>query len=161
MTVGKIGFARRGHANYSYCYLIELALASTLRVPHIRRSHRSMAKNRGGKSMSNDKTFSGSILRVFEARAKQGCADALSKKFATISIDVVRNKSGNQGYFFGNSILDESDFVFVSVWKDLASIRKLFGEEWQSSFLPPGYSELIEECSIKHIALGTDWHSHE
>jgi hypothetical protein len=33
--------------------------------------------------MSDEKAFSGSILRVFEARANQGCADSLTKKFAT------------------------------------------------------------------------------
>lgn len=111
--------------------------------------------------MSDDKTFSGSILRVFEARAKQGCADTLAKKLATTSVDVVRSQPGNQGYFFGKSISDENDvFVFVSVWKDLVSIKKLFGEEWESSFLPPGYSELIEECCIRHVVLGRDWLSH-
>jgi hypothetical protein len=31
---GKLGFARRGLANYSYCHLMELALALTLRVYH-------------------------------------------------------------------------------------------------------------------------------
>jgi len=34
-----------------------------------------------------------------------------------------------------------------------------FGADWESSFLPPGYSELIEGCSVKHFALRTDWHS--
>jgi quinol monooxygenase YgiN len=111
--------------------------------------------------MSDDKTFNGSILRVFEARAKQGCADTLAKKLATTSVDVVRNQPGNQGHFFGKSISDENDvFVFVSVWKDLVSIKKFFGEKWENSFLPPGYSELIEECSIRHVVLGRDWLSH-
>src|SRR6266700_3936827 len=32
---GKIGFARRGLANYSYYHLMELALALTLRVYHV------------------------------------------------------------------------------------------------------------------------------
>jgi hypothetical protein len=32
---GKIGLARRGLANYSYCHLMELALALTLRVYHV------------------------------------------------------------------------------------------------------------------------------
>jgi quinol monooxygenase YgiN len=111
--------------------------------------------------MSNDKTFGGSILRIFDARAKQGCTCALIQKFATTSVDVVRNQPGNQGYFFGKSISDERDVVFISVWKDLASIKKLFGEAWESSFLPPGYSELIKECSIRHVALAKDWHSYE
>jgi hypothetical protein len=51
--------------------------------------------------MSDEKAFRGSILRVFEARAKPGCADSLAKKFATTSVDVVRNQPGNQGHFFG------------------------------------------------------------
>jgi hypothetical protein len=32
---GKIGFGRRGLANYEYCHLMELALALTLRVYHV------------------------------------------------------------------------------------------------------------------------------
>ena len=63
--------------------------------------------------MSDKKAFSGSILRVFEARAKPGYADSLAKKFATTSVDVVRNQPGNQGHFFGRSVSDEDD-VFLS-----------------------------------------------
>jgi len=95
----------------------------------------------------SEKAFSGSILRVFEARAKPGYADSLAKKFATTSVDVVRNQPGNQGHFFGRS--------------DLNAVKARFGDDWKSSFLPPGYSELIEECSVKHFALRTDWHSGE
>ena len=112
--------------------------------------------------MSDDKTFDGSILRVFEARAKPGCADSLAKKFATTSVDVVRNQPGNQGHFFGKSVSGEDDdFVFVSVWRDLNAVKTRFGDDLESSFLPLGYSELIEECCIKHFALRTDWNSGE
>ena len=108
--------------------------------------------------MSKDNTFSGSILRIFEARVKPGCADSLAKKFATTSVDVVRNQPGNQGHFFGKRVADEDDvFLFVSVWRDLNAVKTRFGDEWESSFLPPGYSELIEESSVKHFALRTDW----
>ena len=64
--------------------------------------------------MSDEKAFSGSILRVFEARAKPGCADSLVKKFATTSGDVVRNQPGNLGHFFGKSVSDEDDVLFYS-----------------------------------------------
>ena len=112
--------------------------------------------------MSDQKTFSGSILRVFEARAKPGCADALAKKFATTSVDVVRNQPGNQGHFFGKSVSGDDDvFLFVSVWRELNAVKNRFGDEWESSFLPLGYSELIEECSVKHFALQVDWASGE
>ena len=89
--------------------------------------------------MSDEKAFRGSILRVFEARAKPGCADSLAKKFATTSVDVVRNQPGNQGHFFGKSVSDEDDvFLFVSVWRDLNAVKTRFGDDWESSFLRPG-----------------------
>jgi hypothetical protein len=123
-------------------------------------THTNREQHWKAKSMSDEKAFSGSILRVFEARAKPGCADSLAEKFATTSIDVVRNQPGNQGHFFGKSVSDEDDvLLFVSVWRDLNDVKTRFGDDWESSFLPPGYSELIEECSVKHFALRTDWHS--
>ena len=80
--------------------------------------------------MTDDKTFDGSILRVFEARAKPGCADSLAKKFATTSVDVVRNQPGNQGHFFGKSVSEEDDvFLFVSVWRDLNVVKTRFGDD--------------------------------
>ena len=96
--------------------------------------------------------FTQSILRVFEARAKQGYADELEKKLASTSISVVQGKPGNLGYFFGKkSSSDDHDFLFVSIWDSLESVKSHFGEEWESSFLPPGYAEIIEACSIKHF----------
>ncbi|HTP82346.1 MAG TPA: antibiotic biosynthesis monooxygenase [Alphaproteobacteria bacterium] len=110
--------------------------------------------------MIDEKAFSGSILRMFEARAKPGCADSLAQKFATTSIDVVRNQPGNQGHFFGKGVSAEDNrFLFVSVWRDLSAVKTRFGDDWEGSFLPPGYSDLIEECSVKHFALRTNWHS--
>jgi heme-degrading monooxygenase HmoA len=88
--------------------------------------------------MSDEKAFSGSILRVFEARAKPGCADSLAEKFATTSVDVVRNQPGNQGHFSGKSVSDEDVLLFVSVWRDLNAVKRRFGDDWESSFLRPG-----------------------
>ena len=96
--------------------------------------------------------LSKSILRIFEVRAKPGNAGLLKQKLSDTSVAVVNGKPGNLGYFFGENLSsDENDLVFISVWKDLESIKSLFGEEWEDSFLPEGYDKLIESCSIKHI----------
>ena len=94
------------------------------------------------------------ILRIFEVRAKPGKAGLLKQKLSDTSVAVVDAKPGNLGYFFGENIsADENDLVFISVWQDLASIQSLFGEDWQESFLPEGYAELIENCSIRHVEI--------
>lgn len=96
--------------------------------------------------------LSNSILRIFEVRAKPGQAKTLRQKLSDTSVSVVDGKPGNIGYFFGENLsADENSLVFISVWKDLESVKSLFGEEWEESFLPPGYDEIIESCSIRHV----------
>ncbi len=103
----------------------------------------------------------GPLLRVFEVRTKEGCADTLLKNFATTSADVVQGKPGNKGYFFGRCVQGgENVVIFVSVWKDLHAVKARFGEDWQVSYMPSGYEELIEECSVRHFDMNTGWHLH-
>ncbi len=112
--------------------------------------------------MPHDKTSGGPIMRLFEARARQGRADELARKLATVSVEVVRNKPGNEGYFFGRSVADGNEFVvFASIWKDMSAVKDRFGADWQSSYLPAGYEDLIEEWSVRHYDLGSGWHMHD
>lgn len=108
--------------------------------------------------MQRGSAENGPVMRMFEVRAKQGCAGELVQKFATTSAEVVRDKPGNEGYFFGRGVAGDDDVVFfASLWKDLNSIKERFGEDWQSSFLPPGYENLIDKCSIRHFNLNSGW----
>ncbi len=109
--------------------------------------------------MPGDETQQGPILRLFQVQTKPGCADQLVRNFATTSSKVVQGEPGNQGYFFGRGVAKDDDYVvFASVWQDLDAIKTRFGEDWQTSFLPPGYEDLIEECSVRHLDLNTGWH---
>ena len=93
-----------------------------------------------------------SIMRVFEVRARSGKAKTLKQKLSDTSVSVVKGKPGNLGYFFGENLSsDENELVFISIWEDLESIKSHFGEDWQQSYLPEGYEDIIESCSIKHI----------
>lgn len=99
------------------------------------------------------------IMRLFEVRAKPGCAEELMQKFATTSAEVVQGEPGNAGYFFGQGVEVDGDTVmFASFWEDLDAVKARFGAAWQQSFLPPGYEALIETCSVRHIDLGSGWH---
>ena len=108
--------------------------------------------------MPNDNS-QGPIMRLFQVRAKPGCAPALREKFATTSADVVQGKPGNHGYFFGQGVAQDDDqMVFASIWRDLDAVKDRFGDAWQSSFLPPGYEDLIADCSVTHIDVSAGWH---
>lgn len=93
-----------------------------------------------------------SIMRVFEVRALPGKSAALKKKFADTSVSVVDGKPGNLGYLFGTSLsTDDHDLVFISMWNNMDSIKSNFGDQWQESYLPEGYEELIESCCVRHV----------
>ena len=101
----------------------------------------------------------GPILRLFEVKAKDGCLEILLQKFATTSAEVVANEPGNAGYFFGRLLHSSDDVaIFASVWDDMKAIKRRFGADWQSSFQPDGYEDLIETCSIRHFDLQSGWH---
>ena len=109
--------------------------------------------------MQRNESDGGPIMRLFEAHAKPGRAGALLKKFASTSADVVRGQPGNEGYFFGQGVAHDDGVVFfASMWSDLESVKARFGADWQHSFLPAGYEDLIEECSVRHIDVGSGWH---
>jgi quinol monooxygenase YgiN len=94
------------------------------------------------------------ILRLFRARAKPGCEQALGEKLATTSVEVVRDQPGFLGFIAGGPAHDAArDFVFVSTWTNAEALKACFGREWRVSLLPPGYAELIEDCSVEHYEL--------
>jgi quinol monooxygenase YgiN len=94
------------------------------------------------------------IVRVFRARARQGCERALADKLATSSVEVVQGQPGFLGYLVAGPAREgQHEFIFASIWADSDSVKARFGEEWRVSLLPPGYAELIEECSVDHYHL--------
>ncbi|MEL6206052.1 MAG: antibiotic biosynthesis monooxygenase family protein [Pseudomonadota bacterium] len=109
--------------------------------------------------MPNDKPHPGPIMRLFQVEAKPGCAQVLLEKFSTTSAEVVRGEPGNAGYLFGRGVATDGDYVvFASIWRDLQAVKARFGDDWQTSFLPPGYDDLIQDCSVRHIDLSEGWH---
>ena len=101
----------------------------------------------------------GPVLRLFEVRTKEGRVNELIQKFATTSAQVVRNEPGNLGYFYGRIVESVGNVViFASMWKDMEAVKHRFGDDWQSSYLPSGYEDLIDECSVRHFDLSSGWH---
>ena len=109
--------------------------------------------------MEREMTIDGPVLRLFEVRTKEGCVDELIQKFATTSAQVVRDEPGNVGYFYGRIVeSDDNSVIFASMWQDMDAVKDRFGGDWQSSYLPPGYEDLIDECTVRHFDLSSGWH---
>jgi hypothetical protein len=43
--------------------------------------------------------------------------------------------------------------VFESIWRDLDAVKLAFGDAWQQSYLPEGYSSLMAAYSVHHFLV--------
>jgi hypothetical protein len=78
----------------------------------------------------------------------------LADKLATSSVEVVQGQPGSLGYLVaGPASEHQHEFIFASIWANADAVKARFGEEWRVSLLPPGYAELIDECSVAHYHL--------
>jgi quinol monooxygenase YgiN len=92
------------------------------------------------------------IARVFRATAAPGCRDELLQKFHSSSAALVNSKLGCLKY----RILEPVDasaleVVFESIWRDLDAVKVAFGDAWQKSYIPEGYSALMTAYSVHHF----------
>jgi hypothetical protein len=66
----------------------------------------------------------------------------------------VQGQPGFLGYLVAEPASEgQHEFIFASIWADSDAVKARFGEQWRVSLLPPGYAELIEECSVDHYHL--------
>jgi transposase/quinol monooxygenase YgiN len=91
------------------------------------------------------------ILRVFRARLKPGARQAFEKLVNDVSIPLLRAQSGMVTLHVGRPLPEYPDeFVLVSVWTDLDSLKAFAGEAWDQPLITPGEAVLIQESTVQH-----------
>jgi quinol monooxygenase YgiN len=94
------------------------------------------------------------IARVFRATAAPGCRDELLQKFHSSSAALVNSKVGCLKYRILESVdALAPEVVFESIWRDLDAVKVAFGDAWQQSHLPEGYSALMTAYSVHHFLV--------
>jgi transposase/quinol monooxygenase YgiN len=92
------------------------------------------------------------VIRVFSARLKPGKRTAYVRLCHDISLPLMREQSGFLTATIGAPRENApNDFVFVSVWEDLASIQSFVGERWHEAIILPGEADLVEEVAVQHF----------
>lgn len=108
------------------------------------------------------------IMRIFRARVKSGRRSDFERLCQEKSIPLMRKQPGLITIQVGKPMDRRPDeFVLVSVWKDLESLKTWAGEDWNSVVVMPGEAEIIEEAAIQHYVqseqdvyrnVGQIWH---
>jgi quinol monooxygenase YgiN len=94
------------------------------------------------------------IARVFRATAAPGCREELLQRFHSSSATLVNSKAGCLKYRILEPVdTSAPEVVFESIWRDLDAVKVAFGDAWQQSHLPEGYSALMSACSVHHFLV--------
>src|SRR5262250_243952 len=94
------------------------------------------------------------IARVFRATAAPGCRDELLQRFHSSSATLVNSKAGCLKYRILEPVdASAPEVVFESIWRDLDAVKVAFGDAWQQSHLPEGYSALMTAYSVHHFLV--------
>lgn len=91
------------------------------------------------------------VLRVFKVNVVEELRDEFEEKFRTAALGVVDNHEGMLSAEIGKSIDDgDTEYLMISVWKDLESIKVFGGDSWKKAIIPEHMLKYMADFSLKH-----------
>jgi hypothetical protein len=91
------------------------------------------------------------IIRVFRARTHPGKQADFETKVKELSIPLVQSQTGLLAFFSGRPMESSPDeFVMVTVWRDLESLKAFAGIDWNVSVIPEPERPLLQASSVHH-----------
>jgi hypothetical protein len=91
------------------------------------------------------------ILRIFRASVYPAAIDTFSRFLRTEALPVTRAQPGHVASWAGEPLQHgESEFAFVSVWKDLPTLQAFRGSDLSDPGILPAERTVIREASVAH-----------
>jgi transposase/quinol monooxygenase YgiN len=91
------------------------------------------------------------IIRVFRARLKPGQLEAFTRVYEDYGQPMMRAAPGCLAERAGPPAGRLDEFVIISVWQDLESLKAFAGETWQEAIILPGEAVLLVTASVQHF----------
>jgi heme-degrading monooxygenase HmoA len=91
------------------------------------------------------------IIRVFRPTIHPGKEGEFESFLRDTAGPLVAQQSGLVAQYAGrNRARSSTEYVYVTVWEDVESIRAFAGERWQEAVIAPGEEHLLENTWIEH-----------
>lgn len=97
------------------------------------------------------------IIRVFKPTIQAGKEAEFEAFIRDIAVPLVSRQAGLMAQHVGRSRDPSSnEYLYITVWEDIESIRAFAGERWQEAVITPDEEHLLKETWIGHYeALAT------
>ena len=91
------------------------------------------------------------IIRLFRATIKPGSESQFQRFFLEEALPMVRRQAGLVSVQVGLPIENSpSQFSMITTWRDLASVKKFAGANWEQAVIDPREAPFIEESFVSH-----------
>ena len=96
------------------------------------------------------------IIRVFRVRIREGFQAEFKRLVQEQSIPWLKKSDGMLGCIPGEPFgPDKQEFLMISMWRDLESLRAFAGENWDDPVVTADEAPLVDAMSAEHF-LGFD-----
>ena len=91
------------------------------------------------------------IIRVFKPTVRAGKEAEFESFIRDTAVPLVSSQAGLLAQHVGRSS-DPSlpEYLYITVWEDVESIRAFAGEQWQQAVIAPEEEHLLEQTWIGH-----------
>ncbi len=97
------------------------------------------------------------IIRVFGPTIRPGEESSFESFLRDTAIPLVSRQKGLVAQHVGKSRDPTStEYVYVTVWEDVDSIRSFAGEGWQEAVITPDEEHLLSDTWIAHYDVLSD-----
>ena len=94
------------------------------------------------------------IIRVFRPTIHPGKESEFESFLAEVAIPLVSRQSGLVAQHVGKPRDPSStEYLYVTVWENVDSIRAFAGERWQEAVITPDEEHLLKETWIGHYEM--------
>ncbi len=94
------------------------------------------------------------IIRVFRSRVKPGMHEEYERLLRDTAIPLMLAAPGLVKLHVGTPLDDPpQEFLLMSVWEDIGSLRAFFGRKWRESVVVPGEAHLVAEAIVDHYEV--------
>jgi heme-degrading monooxygenase HmoA len=95
------------------------------------------------------------IIRVFRPTVHPGKEAEFQAFLRDTAVPLVSRQSGLVAQHVGKPRdTSSSEYLYVTVWDDVESIRAFAGEDWQEAVIAPDETHLLKETWIGHYEAG-------
>ena len=91
------------------------------------------------------------IIRVFRAYVHAGKQQEFEEFFLNKALSNIRAQPGLVSVMVGKPLADTpTEFLVVTVWRDLESLKGFAGENWQNPVIDPDEVDLLSKTFVHH-----------